>query len=91
VPSLLNAFILETANRLITVVFKVIPLRLGVDEAGTAYVAQLLGLSTRTGLAIAIVRKMRMLCWSLAGGVLLVREGFTPKAPQLPQDQVERG
>jgi hypothetical protein len=91
VPSLLNAFILETANRLITVVFKIIPLRLGVDEAGTAYVAQLLGLSTRTGLAIAIVRKMRMLCWSLAGGVLLVREGFTPKAPQLPQDQVERG
>ena len=90
-PSLLTAFILETANRLITVVFKVIPLRLGVDEAGTAYVAQLLGLSTRTGLAIAIVRKMRMLFWSLVGGALLVREGLSPRATQLPQDQIERG
>lgn len=90
-PSLLTAFILETANRLITVVFKVIPLRLGVDEAGTAYVAQLLGLSTRTGLAIAIVRKMRMLFWSLAGGALLIREGFIHRATQLPQDQIERG
>lgn len=90
-PALLTAFIFETANRLITVVFKFIPLRLGVDEAGTAYIAQLLGLPARTGLALAIVRKLRMLCWSLVGGLLLVREGFIHRAPQLPQDQVERG
>jgi hypothetical protein len=32
-----------------------------------------------------------MLFWALVGGVLLVREGFTHRAPQLPRDQVERG
>ena len=35
-PTLLVAFILETANRLTNVVFKFVPMRLGVDEAGTA-------------------------------------------------------
>src|SRR5262245_37338988 len=33
--SILTAFLFESANRLITVVFKFVPLRLGVDEAGT--------------------------------------------------------
>jgi hypothetical protein len=90
-PPVLTAFVFEAANRLITVVFKVIPWRLGVDEAGTAYVAQLLGLATRTGLTLAIVRKLRILFWSIVGGLLLVREGFTNRTAQLPQDQVERG
>ncbi len=40
-PALLTAFLFETANRLITVVFKVVPLRLGVDQAGTAGIRQL--------------------------------------------------
>jgi hypothetical protein len=90
-PPLMTAFILETANRLVTVVFKVVPMRIGFDEAASTYVAQLLGLPPRLGLAIAIIRKLRMLFWMLAGGVLLVREGFAPRTPQLPQDQAERG
>jgi hypothetical protein len=90
-PPLMTAFILETANRLVTVVFKIVPLRLGVDEAATAYVSQLLGLGSRPGLSMAIIRKVRMLVWALAGAVLLVREGFAPRTPQLPQDQAERG
>lgn len=90
-PALLTAFILETANRLITVVFKVVPLRLGVDEAATAYVSQVLGLGARPGLSMAIIRKLRVLFWALAGGALLVREGLTHPAPQVPRDQVERG
>ena len=90
-PPVMTAFILETANRLVTVVFKMVPLRLGVDEAASTYVAQLLGLAPRLGLAMAIVRKLRMLFWALTGGVLLVREGFAPRTPQLPQDQAERG
>ena len=90
-PALITAFILETANRLVTVVFKIVPWRLGVDEAATAYVSQLLGLGTRPGLSMAIIRKVRMLFWAIAGGLLLVREGFAPRTPQLPQDQAERG
>ena len=90
-PPLITAFILETANRLVTVVFKIVPWRLGVDEAATAYVSQLLGLGPRIGLSMAIIRKVRMLFWAIAGGLLLIREGFAPRTPQLPQDQAERG
>jgi hypothetical protein len=78
-PTLMTAFILETANRLITVVFKFVPLRIGVDEAATAFLTQqVLGMGARPGLSTAIVRKVRVLFWAVAGGLLLVREGFTP-------------
>jgi len=78
-PTLMTAFLLETANRLITVVFRFVPLRLGVDEAATAFLTQqVLGLGLRTGTTIAIVRKVRMLFWAGAGGLVLVREGLTP-------------
>jgi lysylphosphatidylglycerol synthase-like protein len=78
--TLLTAFLFETANRLITVVFKFVPLRLGVDEAGTAVFAPLIGLPSKTGLALAIIRKARMLFWAAAGGILLVREGLSGRA-----------
>jgi Lysylphosphatidylglycerol synthase TM region len=78
-PTLMTAFILETTNRLITVVFKFVPLQLGVNEAGTAFITQqVLGLGARTGLSMAIVRKVRVLFWAIAGGLVLVREGLTP-------------
>src|SRR6266404_9921612 len=41
-PSFLTAFILESVNRVITMAFKFIPLRLGVDEAGTGKVSRVL-------------------------------------------------
>jgi hypothetical protein len=54
-------------------------LRLGVDEAATAFLTQqVLGLGARAGLSTAIVRKVRMLFWSIAGGLVLVREGLNP-------------
>lgn len=74
-PSLLTAFILETTNRLIIVVFKFVPLRLGVDEAGTALFTQVLGLGPNTGVAIAIIRKARVLFWTAAAGVLMTGRG----------------
>ena len=76
-PALLTAFILETTNRLITVVFKFVPLRLGVDEAATAFLTQqILGLGARSGLSTALVRKVRVLFWAVAGGLVLVRRGL---------------
>jgi len=78
-PVVMTAFLLETANRLTTVVFKFVPMSLGVDEATTAFLTeQILGLGYRAGLAIAIIRKIRMIAWGVAGGLLLVREGFGP-------------
>ena len=54
-------------------------MRLGVDEVGTGYLTQLLGLGVGIGTSIAIIRKLRMLCWALIGGMLLVREGLTQR------------
>ena len=78
-PPLLTSFVLEGANRMITVVFKVVPLRLGVDEMGTAAFTQLLGYGAAPGGSLAIVRKARVLFWVLLGTVLLVRRGLTPR------------
>lgn len=74
-PSIMTSFLFETANRLLTVVFKFVPLRLGVDEAGTAGFATMIGIAAKTGLSLAIVRKVRVLFWAAAGGLLLVRRG----------------
>jgi hypothetical protein len=75
-PPLLASFVLETVNRLITVVFKPVPMQVGVNEAGTAVVTQMIGIGLEVGLTLAIVRKARILFWMLVGTVLLVRQGW---------------
>ena len=72
-PTILVAFILETANRLTNVVFKFVPLRLGVDEAGSALFTTVLGYTSATGATLALVRKVRMLVWTAAGVFFLAR------------------
>jgi hypothetical protein len=79
-PTLLTAFILESVNRLINVVFKFIPLRAGVDEGGTATLAKVLGFSTTTGVTLAIVRKGRDICWAAIGVALMVHRGISVRA-----------
>ena len=72
-PTLIEAFLFESLNRLVNAAFKFVPLRLGVDEAGTGMFATLLQFTTATGVALAIVRKARMVFWVALGTVLLVR------------------
>ena len=79
-PTLLAAFILESINRIINVVFKFIPFRLGVDEGGTGMVAKVLGLTKATGITLAIIRKSRDIFWTAVGVVLMVRRGLSPLA-----------
>ncbi|MEP6820348.1 MAG: lysylphosphatidylglycerol synthase transmembrane domain-containing protein [bacterium] len=76
-PTLLTAFILESVNRVINIVFKFIPFRLGVDEAGTGMLAKALGFTQAIGAALAIVRKSRDLFWTAIGVALIVRRGFS--------------
>jgi len=64
-------------NRVITVVFKFVPLRVGVDEAGTAVFTNVLGLGATVGVTLALVRKARVIAWVVVGLVLLVRRGLT--------------
>ena len=62
--TLLNAVILGTAERLIMVAFKFVPLRLGVDHIGAGSVADLIGIGAATGITIATVRTARNLFWA---------------------------
>jgi hypothetical protein len=66
-----SALVLETVSRAVTILFKMLPMRLGVDEAGAAVFADRLGLGSATGITLALVRRMRVLCWS-AVGILFV-------------------
>ncbi len=76
-PTFFTAFILESVNRIITMAFKFIPLRLGVDEAGTAKVSKILKFTEAAGVTLAIVRKGRDLFWAIVGIALLVQRGFS--------------
>lgn len=78
-PSLLTSFIVETADRLITVAFKFVPYQVGFGEAGTALVTNVLGLGAAPGVTLSIVRKARMGIWSILGTGLLVRRGLTAR------------
>jgi Lysylphosphatidylglycerol synthase TM region len=68
-----DAFVLESAGRLVTVLFKVIPFRMGVDEVGAAVVATALGIPPSHGVALALIRKLRILVWNAVGLVVLAR------------------
>lgn len=76
-PTWRQAFILESVNRIINVVFKFMPFRVGVDEGGTEQVSKVLGFVKATGVTLAIVRKGRDIFWSMVGVALLVKKGFS--------------
>src|SRR5207249_1099569 len=67
------AIVLETVSRAVTVAFKIVPMRIGVDEASSSFAAGRLHLDPVVGLAVALVRKLRLLVWSAVGLTLLVR------------------
>lgn len=79
-PTFLTAFILESVNRVITVAFKFIPLRMGVDEAGTGRVSKVLQFTMTTGVTLAIVRKGRDVFWAATGMILLLQRGLSLRA-----------
>jgi hypothetical protein len=76
-PTLTQAFILESVNRIINVAFKFVPLRAGVDEGGTGQVSKVLGFARGVGETLAIVRKGRDIVWSAIGVALIWKRGFS--------------
>ncbi|HEX8424170.1 MAG TPA: lysylphosphatidylglycerol synthase domain-containing protein [Pyrinomonadaceae bacterium] len=73
----LAAFVLESVNRVINVIFKFVPMRVGVDEAGTGLFTKVLKFGTTVGVTLAIVRKARVIVWTAIGVALLVRRGLS--------------
>ncbi|HTM03042.1 MAG TPA: lysylphosphatidylglycerol synthase transmembrane domain-containing protein [Vicinamibacterales bacterium] len=70
-PSPLQALLFEALNRVITVLFKFVPFRAGVDEVSSGGLAHLLGMDPATGVALAIVRKVRNLFWAGIGMTII--------------------
>ncbi len=79
-PTFFTAFILESVNRIITMAFKFIPLRMGVDEAGTGKVSKVMRFTEASGVTLAIVLKARDLFWAIIGLALLVHRGVSLRA-----------
>ena len=69
--SLALAVVLDTVQRVITVVFRVIPLRIGVDESGSGFMTTALDLGRGLGVTMGLIRKIRVLIWSGLGLLLL--------------------
>jgi hypothetical protein len=77
---LLSAFLLESVSRLITIVFKLIPFVIGVDEAGAQFVGKTLALGVGIGVTLAVIRKGRILFWTAVGLVLIIKRGLSVRA-----------
>lgn len=73
------AFLLESISRTITVVFKLIPFLVGIDEAGAQFVTDILSLGAGLGITVAIVRKGRILFWATIGVLLIIKRGLSFK------------
>ncbi len=73
--TLADAFLLESAGRFVTIAFKFIPYRLGIDEAGSGAVAQVIGIGPAAGVTLALVRRLRILVLNAFGLVRLARHG----------------
>lgn len=70
------AFILDTVGRVTNIVFKMVPLQLGVLQVGSELVAHALGLAPGIGVTVSLVRTIRVLAWSAVGLGLLGRKGL---------------
>ena len=70
-PTLPQAIAFEALNRIITVAFKFVPFRVGVDEVSAGALAPLLAVNPAAGVALAVVRKVRNLFWAAVGLILV--------------------
>ena len=89
-PTLFTAFILESVNRVITLAFKFVPLRMGVDEAGTGRISLILQFTEATGVTLAIIRKARDLFWIAVGLILLLQRSISLRSVNRPAPPNDR-
>ena len=78
-PSFYTAFLLESISRAITIFFKFVPFVIGVDEAGAQFVTETLAIGASVGVTLAIIRKGRILFWTLMGILLIIKRGLSFK------------
>lgn len=70
-PTLAQAIVFEALNRVVTVVFKFVPFRVGIDEALSGGLAPMMAVQPVAGVTLAVVRKVRNLVWTGIGLALI--------------------
>jgi hypothetical protein len=75
----LEAFVLDTFSRVSNIAFRVVPLRLGLDQLGSEAVALAIGVRAGVGTTLSLVRTGRVLVWAVVGVGLLLRRGWGRK------------
>lgn len=69
--SIALAVVLDTVQRMINVVFKLVPLKIGVDEVGSGLTSAALGYGAPLGVVMGVIRKVRVLIWAGIGLLIL--------------------
>ena len=71
-PQVSQAYIIESLTKVINFVFAFVPGTIGVYEGGTEVILQKgLGFTPAAGLALALVRKAAIICWTTVGLLVL--------------------
>ena len=78
-PTLAQAIVFEALNRVVTVAFKFVPFRVGVDEALTGALAPVLTIAASAGVTLAVVRKVRSLFWAGVGLIFVATHPARPR------------
>ena len=79
-PTVAQAVVFEGLNRLVTVAFKFVPFRIGVDEASSGALATLVAVDPVAGVTLAVLRKGRNLFWTAIGLAFIA----VPRDPAAP-------
>jgi putative ABC transport system permease protein len=66
-----QAYIIESLTKVINFVFAFVPGTIGVYEGGTEVILRTLGFPVAAGVALALVRKAAIVCWTTVGLLVL--------------------
>jgi uncharacterized membrane protein YbhN (UPF0104 family) len=80
-PTIPEAVMFSALDRATIVAFKFIPFRAGIDEVITGGMAAVLGWSAATGVALAVIKKVRSIAW-VGVGLILIAAHPSPAAPE---------
>jgi hypothetical protein len=73
--AILPPLVFDGLNRVINILGRPIPLRIGVEEASTSLFATAIGVGGPVGFTLALVRKVRVIVWAIVGfGIYLIRK-----------------
>ena len=84
-----QAYIIESLTKVINFVFAFVPGTIGVYEGGTEVILQTLGFPVAAGVALALVRKAAIVCWTSVG-LLVLTWRTVPNALRRLQDRSPR-